>query len=94
MKLNLAPTAKESELGLRLQGGPKVRTSVIISLQTASILVLAIVNNMGRKTKGGAAKRGAPSATIDKINSYEDTLEEGGVDDCELELQWNCDCHC
>lgn len=41
---------------------------------------------MGRKSKNGGGKgpkRAASGPTIDKIEKYEDTLEEGGVDDCE-----------
>jgi hypothetical protein len=37
---------------------------------------------MGRKSKG--TKKAATGPTISKIEKYEDTLEEGGVDDCEL----------
>lgn len=33
-----------------------------------------------RKSGGGAKDSGA---TIDKIERYEDTIEKGGVDDCE-----------
>jgi hypothetical protein len=47
---------------------------------------------MGRKSKGGRASGGA---TIDKIEKYEDTLQEGGVDDCESGREshlWSWEC--
>jgi hypothetical protein len=45
---------------------------------------------MGRKTKGQktpsfgmAAQKPRGSSKVKRIENYEDTLEEGGVDDCE-----------
>lgn len=42
---------------------------------------------MGRKRRSNGEvttkAKAAPGATIKKMESYEDTLQEGGVDDCE-----------
>lgn len=45
-----------------------------------------------KKGKKGPAPKSAPKlngkdASIKRIDTYEDTLEAGGVDDCEL-LDW------
>jgi hypothetical protein len=43
---------------------------------------------MGRKRRSSGADvvtkaKEAPGASIKRIESYEDTLQDGGVDDCE-----------
>lgn len=56
--------------------------AIISALLTST--ALPTTNTMGRKRSRGSSGAKASGATIDKIDSYEDTIERGGVDDCEL----------
>lgn len=57
-----------------------------MSAKVVAFSLCTSTNRMARKrsrNSSGGGKKAAPGATINKIESYEDTLEEGGVDDCE-----------